>query len=372
MRDKFKEWCNTQDFKKQIGRNITHTFMNGGTLYVPIEHHDIFYEKYAEFIRTTETSLVERKTMPLFRLALDLDILDEEEWSKERIEEFVCFIQTIIHDFYKQNFSCIICAAENTIKKNNLIKTGVHLHWPQLIIDMTKTEILYCAILKKCEEEYGPRPEYNSWPQLVDACVTKDIGLRPPGSAKFEQGVNKGRKYWPIQVINSAGVRRPVHLNTLKNNYACLVKQTSIRCWQNKPLVEFATIPDYAKEFEKEHSVTRITTGKISKKVYNGNGQWKAVIDEKDIEFIQKCFYTIVPERYKNSRIKEILYLDGTYLITITESMSSNNYCTYCQNVNRKHMKNKENQRTVIYAHIELVVVFYRHLYCCFCHRSVP
>ena len=321
MRDKFKEWCNTQDFKKQIGRNITHTFMNGGTLYVPIEHHDIFYEKYAEFIRTTETSLVERKTMPLFRLALDLDILDEEEWSKERIEEFVCFIQTIIHDFYKQNFSCIICAAENTIKKNNLIKTGVHLHWPQLIIDMTKTEILYCAILKKCEEEYGPRPEYNSWPQLVDACVTKDIGLRPPGSAKFEQGVNKGRKYWPIQVINSAGVRRPVHLNTLKNNYACLVKQTSIRCWQNKPLVEFATIPDYAKEFEKEHSVTRITTGKISKKVYNGNGQWKAVIDEKDIEFIQKCFYTIVPERYKNSRIKEILYLDGTYLITITESI---------------------------------------------------
>ena len=173
MTDKFREWCGTQDFKKQIGRSISHTFMNGGTLYVPLDKHDMFYEKYAEFIKNTETSLVERKTMPLFRLALDLDILDEEEWSKERIEEFVCFIQNILHDFYKQNFNCIICKAENTVKKTLssgtvVVKTGVHLHWPNLVMDMTKTEILYCSILKKCEEEYGPRPDYNSWNQLVD------------------------------------------------------------------------------------------------------------------------------------------------------------------------------------------------------------
>ncbi|SVD93510.1 uncharacterized protein METZ01_LOCUS446364, partial [marine metagenome] len=142
MTDEFREWCGTQDFGAQIGRSISHTFMNGGTLYVPLDKHDKFYEKYAKFIRTTETSLVERKTMPLFRLALDLDILDEEEWSKERIEEFVCFIQTIIHDFYKQNFSCIVCAAENTVKKKDLIKTGVHLHWPHLVTNMTNTEIL--------------------------------------------------------------------------------------------------------------------------------------------------------------------------------------------------------------------------------------
>ena len=344
MSDKFRQWCMDNNFNKKNDEGITHTFMNGGTLYVPKNKHDLFYEEYAKVCKTTETSLVERKTMPYFSLALDLDIVDEQKWTEETIFELVSFIQSIIHDFYKENLSCIICMADGTKKVNDYIKTGVHLHWPHLVTNIENTEILYSTLIKKCNEKYGERPDFNPWNQLIDACVTKNIGLRVAGSSKFEMNngkyINKGRKYWPIQVLDSNGNPRPLHLNKLKRNLACLMKETSIRSWQNVPLLTFKSIPDYAKEFENVHPVTRSVTGKRKQRPrYGGNDTWSHVNDTETIDVIEKCVYKSLPKEYNNCTIKDMLVNNkqSDYLITLTET---NSYCKYCQNVKRMHSKN--------------------------------
>ena len=67
MTREFKKWCDNLGFFEKKSE-ISHTLMNGGTLYVPINKHTLFYNKYSELIVKEEISLVERNLLCLLLL----------------------------------------------------------------------------------------------------------------------------------------------------------------------------------------------------------------------------------------------------------------------------------------------------------------
>ena len=325
----FKTWCSTKKYYSKLTPNISHTFMDGGCLYVPLRDHDLFYEKYSKCIKCEDISLVERKTKDKFRLALDLDILDVHAWSDEKILECVRFIQTVIYNIYKEEHPCIICKAAKAIK-NNKIKTGIHLHWPTLITNMANTGFLYNKILESCIGHFGERPDYNTWSMLIDACITKDIGLRVVGSVKFENKKKTGRPYVFYNVLKSNGEINILRQHKYNKNKAVLIKDTSIRYWGRKELSPLDFVPTVASE-------------KISvptKKTICHNSKALSPTTEDYVK-ISEYMVIALPKCYSSSQIKDIYKCNnGDYYFVHLSEGCSGKISTYCQNVQRKHKSN--------------------------------
>ena len=113
----FKLWCRRAGHwkTKETAEEITHTFMDGGVLEVPESDMDAFTKAYAERVSNGESIyLVERKTIGYHRFALDIDAMDESEWSLEKIKELIMIIQRVLYDFYQVDLNCIVCQTNDT------------------------------------------------------------------------------------------------------------------------------------------------------------------------------------------------------------------------------------------------------------------
>ena len=123
--------------------------------------------------------MVERKTIGYHRFALDIDAMDESEWSLEKIKELIMIIQRVLYDFYQVDLNCIVCQTNDTkeiiVEDTVLRKTGLHLHWPKLVVDDDTTKLLYESILSATAT--AGFETMGSLRNVIDSCVTKDIGL---------------------------------------------------------------------------------------------------------------------------------------------------------------------------------------------------
>jgi hypothetical protein len=108
----------------------THVLMDGGILHVPTEETDEFHRTYVDVINSgTKLYVVEQKT-ERFRFFVDLDYKAPEKLGDADLLEFC----SIIHSSLGTSSRCLIARARPRPVAGSLIKSGVHIHWPDLIV----------------------------------------------------------------------------------------------------------------------------------------------------------------------------------------------------------------------------------------------
>lgn len=154
----------------------THVLMSGGILNVPDSDIHEFHQVYIDEINSgTKLYVVEQKT-DRFKFFIDLDYKAPEKLSDSVLKQFC----SIIHQVVSPLTRYYVARAQPRPVKDNLIKSGVHIHWPDVIV--TKTQAI--NLRSKIIESLGEGP----WEEIIDASVYGGSGLRMLWSHKKPTG----------------------------------------------------------------------------------------------------------------------------------------------------------------------------------------
>ena len=175
---------------------VTHVLMDGGSLNVPPEESDEFFREYIQ--TGSKLYVVEQKTAR-FKYFVDFDYKDPEKLSDDDILKFC----SIIHDSIESSSRCLIARTKPRPVKEG-IKTGVHIHWPDLVVDRTEALNLRTKIILALGE--GP------WASIIDASVYGGSGLRMLWSHKKPSG----DPYVPWRSLDGREFSKEPNVETLK------------------------------------------------------------------------------------------------------------------------------------------------------------
>jgi hypothetical protein len=157
----------------------THVLMSGGMLFVPTEEIQEFYQSCVDAIKSgTKLYVVEQKT-DRFKFFVDLDYKSHEKLKDEDLLQFC----SIIHDAIDQTSRCLIARARPRPVGEGLIKSGVHVHWPDLVVTRNQALQFRTKIILKLTEYLA-----FDWDRIIDASVYGGSGLRMLWSHKKPTG----------------------------------------------------------------------------------------------------------------------------------------------------------------------------------------
>jgi hypothetical protein len=156
----------------------THVLMDGGILCVPKEDTREFYQAYISMINSgSKLYVVEQKT-DMFKFFVDLDYKAREKLNDDDLIQFC----SIIHEAVGSPGRCMIARAQPRPVKEG-IKTGVHIHWPDLVVNRVQALNLRTKIIIELSDIH----EFD-WNSVVDASVYGGSGLRMLWSHKKPTG----------------------------------------------------------------------------------------------------------------------------------------------------------------------------------------
>lgn len=304
----------------------THLLLDGGAVHIKEELLETFYKLYAECIdKKIPLHIVEKKTEK-FKMFSDLDFKTKEKLSDEYILNVLNSIQDAIYFIYETNVKLIVCTTkEKNVMVNNevYIKQGIHLHWPDIIVDKKNALMIRELILHKLINIFGEREDNNKWEDVVDLCVYTTNGIRMIGSSKCsydnyngkKEFVDEGRIYFPTIILDCNKNVLHNELKELTNNTLNMIKTISIQTNENV-LTEIKKYPEgLNKTYECEECENN-----ISKKLSTDSLVYNQILR----------FFKIHVKEYSADDIKRILNFDDKVYIILTKSR-------YCQNIGRSH-----------------------------------
>ena len=162
----------------------THVLMDGGILQVPFEQLDEFYVECVHAVRLGKKIYVVEQKTDVFKFFVDLDYKGPEALPDDAVLNLVEVMHSVV-----QKGRCVIARAEPR-DVDNQVKTGVHIHWPDVFV--TKSEAL--ALRTRILLELPDDPE---WSQRIDASVYGGSGLRMLWSHKRDRGSVDSGPYTP-------------------------------------------------------------------------------------------------------------------------------------------------------------------------------
>lgn len=175
----------------------THLMLNGalgGRLSVPDE-------KYDDFLRAMELAamrddawlyVVERQTRPVFKMLAELDIeLWDHALTIQEITEQVLppFVRVMDAAYPGMHPRVIVCTAEAKEVERNaegsvLLKSGVHLIWPEVFVTAGTAWKLRAWLLHELASGPQPFQPVKGWEVALDPAVFEKNGLRMVWSHK--------------------------------------------------------------------------------------------------------------------------------------------------------------------------------------------
>jgi hypothetical protein len=214
--------------------NPTHVRMDGGKYYVKKDEEVSFWKSICRLWKETNNwpnhyhshksclCLVELKTVPIFNMFFDLDILIyKPEWKEmilaaslensisqkkdlfSELEEFIDKTNQKLYSIVKGcyphtnigNMTLCLSPIRDSGKKECLWKIGAHIIFPQLQVTfdiaLLIREILLYTFITEYQERNIEQGE-NSWADVIDVSVYHNIkGLRSCGSCKSTKCKNK-------------------------------------------------------------------------------------------------------------------------------------------------------------------------------------
>ena len=171
----------------------THVLMNGGILNVPDDEIQNFYKSYVECVQSgTKLYVVEQKT-DRFKFFVDIDYKAPEKLGDDDLLQFC----SIIHEATGTSSRCVIARARPRNISDALIKSGVHVHWPDLVVSRTQALHLRTKIITSLSRDFD-----FDWDKVIDASVYGGSGLRMLWSHKKPTG----DPYTPWRQLNNSRV----------------------------------------------------------------------------------------------------------------------------------------------------------------------
>lgn len=319
-------YTTNQILPKDSDLKPTHLLLDGGRVRIEDTLIDTFYKLYSQCIdQGIPIHVVEHRTK-IFKMFSDLDFINETEMSHDKIEEIIKIIQEAVYFMYQSDNYVIICTTDikKVIKESNeYIKQGIHLYWPNIIVNNENALLCRNLIIHKLKTTLGERESYNLWDDVVDLTVYTTNGIRMVGSSKCSYDRRDGktefiddkRVYKPVLILDSFGNRLDDKLKNWKT-YDMIV-ETSVRT-QNTNITEIKQFPEHLKNIDYNECEECDT---ITSKRLNINS-----INYQEIV----RFFKIRVKDYSSDDIKKILNFDDKVYIILTKSR-------YCQNIERAH-----------------------------------
>lgn len=256
--------------------------MDGSSsLYVSTKDIDEFHKEYINQVKYHKKLYLVEKRTKLFRFFMDIDYVSESKLTRDEIINLV----DRIHEHIPGR--CFIAVSKST-HKDGKIKSGIHVHWPDLIVTSKKA----LDLRKKVPEDLL---------EFVDESVYKGSGLRMLWSYKKDDGP----PYVPLyDVKNKIFLEQTPDVHILKlfcirTEYDEILgesDETSKECsdlekfinenFQGQETTEIKKIKDEPRKMIIQTN-SRYCDNK--KSVHRSNHVY-FVIDKKNFTIYQKCF----------------------------------------------------------------------------------
>jgi hypothetical protein len=321
------------------GDTYNYLLLNGGKLQV--NDHVAFFQLYAEHM--PNVFVVQMRT-PVFKFFVDFDYEGDIELSKiDYTEVAKVFHQHLCILFEgKEKNDMIVCNSSTPkVKKNKKIHTGLHFHWPDVLVDSAMAKLVRQHIILAISEEFGDIFG------MFDESVYKSNGLRMKGSMK---SYTDKRTYWPNFIISKDGT-----ITQFTGDHLSAIQQTSIRSDAEQP-----------DKISVENLVVEVPDEDYEE-IVNGPKQLPALHKWKGNDTItERCQrailmnFPILKEQCSNFRVTDVTrFGESDTRFGKTVALARTN-CTYCTNKEGHH------QNSTIYFVIKKEYMVQR----CFCHKD--
>lgn len=167
---------------------MTHLLMDGGILLV--QKPDEFHEAYIQDLNEGKRLYVVEKKTQIFKFFVDLDHQADRKLDSTQIIDLAVKMNAVTKK------RCLI-AVTPTRMVSGKVKTGVHFHWPDLLV--TKSDAI-----KLRNQIILSLPEGTDWDKVIDASVYSGSGLRMIWSHKRE-GTTDFEPYKPWKTVSAGG-----------------------------------------------------------------------------------------------------------------------------------------------------------------------
>lgn len=324
-----------------------------------------------------------------------------ESCDEEKFTKFTSTVQEVMKKFYpqlieKDNLNVIICTTmpkiltsrdqDDTIYQH---KDGVHMIWPDIIVNQTQALYIRESLIYKLSEVFGERREeegFNSWNDVVDEGVYGDRsgGLRMIGCRKADKcnlcfdrkskvkksnsncncdsgHFHTSRTYWPEYYCNNNGIMTRELSDKLKtllsgdDKYEELMKLTSIRSWSSETTKEYNppnTIPVPLPQIkstttkrrlngqivfpQRQHDEDKKALSSMRRKIlFDRDHPWKELFQELIRSSFNYHKNIVVKNIYSLPQSKSKKSNHPSYIITVEGEGSS-----YCMNLRNNHKSN--------------------------------
>ena len=320
----FKRWCKDQGFANNS--DLSHVLMDGGVLSVPFDKLNEFHERYVESVKRGERLYVVEQKSEKYNFFVDIDYKDRESLSIDEVKD-IC---KVICDKVKRHGGreCIISIAPPK-KSGNLTKTGVHLNWPNFVVDQVSAIALREHILIALSKAKGS----IDWNEIIDAAVygnaerkTKGSGFRMPwsykrakhdacggqGCAHCDKGKIDQLAYLPFFVYKP-GPPLSAILNISQDPSLEILKMAIVRT--NEPQITHIEPPSI-----------KIKEGAFTKE------ETKNELYDDELKNMVETFIRTNLEGQNNAYVQKLFKRRDTYLVSTNSK--------YCENLKRDHGSN--------------------------------
>lgn len=324
----FRRWCAEQNFIKKSNSisNVSHVLMDGGSLSVPFDRLNDFHEKYIELVKKGENLFVVEQKSQNYNFFIDIDYKGEKSLTIEEIRD-IC---KIICDKVKRHGgkTCLISVSPPK-KAGDIIKTGIHLNWPDFVVNQASALALREHILIVLSNAKGS----HNWNEIIDSSVygnltrrTKGSGLRMPWSYKLAKHVECGGKgcdscnntgkniqvaYLPLFLYSAGPLSNLMRIG--QDPSLDVLKMSSVRTDSE----EYVTV---------EPPSTTIKEGSFS------HEQTKDEVEDEELRGMIERFVRENLEGQSDAYITKLFKHKNTYLVSTNSK--------YCENLKRSHGSN--------------------------------
>jgi hypothetical protein len=155
----------------------THVLMDGGILSVPHDDTRLFHDAYISDVLTHRKLYVVEQKTDIFKFFVDIDYKGETALTSDEILDICHVIDGCVN-----SGRCCIARTSPRRLESGEIKTGIHIHWPDLNVSRSEAHALRTKMLMHLDGDI------RDWSKIIDASVYGGSGLRMIWSHKKPTG----------------------------------------------------------------------------------------------------------------------------------------------------------------------------------------
>lgn len=368
--------------------NILMDGFRGGRIQISDNDYPEFLTKYANDVANNRRlTFIECKT-GIFKFLIDVDLETKEELPEEEIHKLLKHITNSIKPFLKvtkKGRLMSLMARAPSKEKNGLVKTGLHIVYPNLLVSTHEALLIRENIISELRNIYEDGFTDKGWENAIDAAVYLGSGLRMIGSIKVTPctacnkrtsdscgvcaglgKVDENRPYSFTAIYDEDGNIDETNTAVFANCIHKVIQLSSIRTFSSQVCPEFERFqgaPSYVQPtFQDPTKPPKLPSTNEFSEDKKAAAHWKrgrTIITDTNIKNVcERVVRTrINKSRYGKLFVKEITTdpLRNFYDVKVGGQGSS-----FCQNKMDDHTNN------TIYFHIERNGICQK----CFCRNS--